>query len=371
MLNLNEAPRLNLAALDKHVYMSDLVYVEGSILALFRDTKHNWLYLWCDTDNKTTERWLLFPVTRLDLIAYLKQETPLRTLVINSKKRWILDYANNNFSLEKGKSNDLKKTFSRVLREIKELDFISPYFPSNESFFSTEFAPNISTDEELSPTLYKVPIDGDWFIKDLDNFSNIYSQIYAFFYCTKPQFMTDIGSRVHRYLKAPWKGGFSRINLFDALQRMVPAIHDLKIHQMEYASPGDITIEALKSVGNSVKQSVLRYRAEELAVISAVKSLNTVLGTKELKRTDLSNIVDEKLPLAKEDKVYLLDKMQIIAAFLNIEAELKDLSSRSPNIIVSAKVLLAIVARIGRLAEFQNAGLLDLDRQEDLDILVV
>ncbi|MFA6068110.1 MAG: hypothetical protein WC810_05995 [Janthinobacterium sp.] len=369
MLNVKGALRINLSALDKHEYMSDLIYVEGPILSLFRDEKYNWLYLWCDTDGIKTERWMLFPVSRENLLEYLEKSKSLRELVYAAKSRWILDYANNVSSdgEEESVDSDTSKSFSRLLREVKDVENLHAYMPSENSFFSEELAPNISTDVELKPTLYDVPIDGNWFIKDLDNFSNVYSQIYSFFYCTKPQFMTDIGSKVHRFLQSPWKGGFSRVNLFEALQKMVPAIHDLKIHSMAYASPGDITIEAMQSVGDSVKISVLRFRKNEKEILELVRSINIVLNDKALKRADLSKLSDQNLPFPDSDRVYLSDKVDSISSLLGIESELSDLSSRSPNIVVSAKVLLSVVSRIGRLANFEEDGLLDLARNIDVE----
>lgn len=362
MPNIRTAPRLNLTLLDKHVYMSDLVYVDGPILSLYRDAKDNWLYLWCDTDNKSKERWLLFPVSRADLISYLEKSTTLLELIQSAKKRWLLDYERLVQAHDDTKSAEYTKSFSRELRESNDPVLLSEYLPAEDSYFDEELAPNISVARELSPTKYNVPIDGNWFIKDLDNFSNVYSQLYAFFYCTKPQFITDIGNRVARLLGAPWTGGFSRVNLFDALQKNVPAIHDLKIHQMKYASPGDITIDALESVGASVTSTVIRYRRERTELVSIVKSLNIMLSDKALKRLDLSKYTDLKLPLTQQDKDYITEKTESLAQLLAIENEFSDLSSRSPNIVVSAKVLLSVVNRVERLADFAASGLLDLER---------
>lgn len=362
MRNIRTAPRLNLASLDRHVYMSDLVYVDGPVLSLYRDAKENWMYLWCDTDNKSKERWLLFPVSRVDLISYLESKKSLLELLQAAKKRWMLDYARVAQGSDDGRVAEYVKSFSRELRDADDWQLLSDYLPSSDSYFDEELAPNISVAQELSPTKFDVPIDGNWFIKDLDNFSNVYSQLYAFFYCTKPQFMTDIGGRVRRLLEAPWKGGFSRVNLFDALQKNVPAVHDLKINKMEYASPGDISIEALESVGTSVKNSVIRYRKENSDIVDAVRSLNAVLSDKALRRVDLSKYTDLKLPLTDQDKTFISEKMQCLADALAIQNEFADLSSRSPNIVVSAKVLLSVVSRIERLAEFESAGLLDLER---------
>lgn len=362
MPNIRTAPRLNLTLLDKHVYMTDLVHVDGPILSLYRDAKDNWLYLWCDTDNRSKERWLLFPVTRADLVSYLEKSTPLLKLVQSAKKQWLLDYERLVQVRDDSKSAEYTKSFSRELRESNDPDLLAEYLPAEDSYFDEELAPNISVARELSPTKFNVPIDGNWFIKDLDNFSNVYSQLYAFFYCTKPQFIMDIGNRVERLLGAPWTGGFSRVNLFDALQKNVPAVHDLKIHQMKYASPGDITIDALESVGASVKSTVIRYRQERTELATIVRSLNVMLSDKALKRLDLSKYTDLKLPLTQQDKDYIAEKMASLATLLAIESEFSDLSSKSPNVVVSAKVLLAVVSRIERMADFAASGLLDLER---------
>jgi hypothetical protein len=362
MRDLRTVLRLNVGLLDKHVYMTDLVYVEGPILSLYRDAKENWLYLWCDTDNQEVERWMLFPVSRVNLISYLEKETPLITLVEKAAKRWLLDYARQSHPIDVVPNFDHSRSFTRVLREAKDWDLLEGYLPSVDSFFDEELAPHISVARELSPTKFDVPIDGNWFIKDLDNFSNVYSQLYAFFYCTKPQFMTDIGSRVRRLLAAPWKGGFSRINLFEALQKNVPAVHDLKIHQMKYASPGDITIEALESVGDSVKNAVIRFCENRADIAASVKALNSILSDRALKRVDLSKYSDAKLPLVDKDKEYISEKLHELVKALAIDNEFADLCSRSPNIIVSAKVLLSVVNRVERMADFEGAGLLDLKR---------
>jgi len=364
MPSIRTAERINLALLDKHVYMSDLIYVEGPLLCLYRDAKENWLYLWCDTDNKNKERWLLFPVSRTNLIAFLEKEKSLLEVVQESKKRWFLDYARLLPNQEFEKTTENAKGFSRELRNAESLEILTEYLPTKDSYFDETLAPNISIAEELSPTKYDIPIDGNWFIKDLDNFSNLYSQLYSFFYCTKPQFMNDIGAKVQRMLEAPWKGGFSRVNLFEALQRNVPAVHDLKIHQMQYASPGDITIEALESVGDSVKNTVIYYRNHIGDVSAEVKSLNNVLSDKALRRVDLSKYTDLTLPLSDEDKKYIAEKTAALAVALAIESEFSDLSSRSPNIVVSAKVLLAVASRIERMAQFEDSGLLDLERPQ-------
>lgn len=355
-----DAPRAHVSLLDNHSYICDLLYLEGAILSLYRDAKQNWLYLWCDTDGQFAERWLVFAVSRPQLIAYFERQDSLRDLIANSVKVLQLDKV----SKENFDDHDVSQGFSvhRSLRKVDDLSLIVDYMPESDSFFEEDLAPDISLAREINPTAFDVPIDGRWFVSDLDRFSKVYSQLYAFFYCAKPRFVTNIGERIRRYLSSPWTGGYSRINLFDALQASVPSLHDLEIKHIQYASPGEIRIEALESVGSSIAESVKNFLSSQAEVSLAEKRINTVLSLNQLKKSNLSELSNERLPLRANDLQFLEEQRVLIAKALGIEEELQRLSAYSPNIVVSTKVLMAVVARVRRVAEFEHTGLLDLKR---------
>lgn len=352
--------RTPILQLDSHIHICDLIYLEGSVLSLFRDEKQNWLYLWCDTDGELAERWLVFPVTRSNLVAYLGKHKPLKDLVVAAARTLVLETQ----AKEEFDANGGSKGFSthRKLMQIASLDVIAEYLPTSKSYFDEELAPDIELTKEINPESYDVPIDGQWFLSDLDRFSNVYSQLYAFFYCTKPRFVANIGEKVKRYLSSPWTGGYSRINLFDALKASVPSLHDLEIKRIQYASPGEIRIEALSSVGASVADAVKRYLATKRDVEMVEKKINTLLSSKQLKKKDLSAFTNEKLPIAQSDVEFFKNQSDIIANMLGVEEEFHRLNAYSPNAVVAAKVLLALVSRVRRIAEFEHDGLLDLNR---------
>lgn len=355
-----DAPRAPVSLLDHHSYICDLLYLEGAILSLYRDSKQNWLYLWCDTDGQLAERWLVFAVSRQQLIAYFERRDSLSDLVAESVKVLLLDKVSKENFDEHGVSQGF--TMHRSLKKIDHLSLIGDYMPEPDSLFEEELAPDISLAREITPTAFDVPIDGRWFVSDLDRFSKVYSQLYAFFYCAKPRFVNNIGERIRRYLSSPWTGGYSRINLFDALQASVPSLHDLEIKHIQYASPGEIRIEALESVGSSIAESVKNFLSLQAEVSLAEKRINTVLSLHQLKKSNLSELSDEKLPLRPNDLDFLEEQRALIAKAMGIEDELQRLSAYSPNIVVSTKVLMAVVARVRRVAEFEHTGLLDLNR---------
>ncbi len=355
------APRSSISVVEGHTYICDLLYLEGPVLSLLRDAQRNWLYLWCDTDGERMQRWLAFPVSRADLVAYLTKAAPLLSLLYAADQRFVIDATFQDLFDDDGMPKG--RTHHRSVKDVSDaFSEILEYLPSDESFFDEELAPDISLAKEVSPSVFEVPIDGQWFFSDLDRFSKVYSQLYAFFYCTKPRFVNNLGGRVRRYLTAPWTGGYSRVNLFEALKGLIPSLHDLQIKKIRYASPGEIEIEALESVGDSISNAVRLYLQAQDSIDAAERMVGQLLSSNKLKRADLSASRDDQLPLTKENLDFLLSKKKEIGSALGIEVELNLLNEYSPNIVVSMKVLVAMVARIRRLAAFQMEGQLDLDR---------
>ena len=320
MINLINQSRMHMSYIDKHSHIVDLVYFDGALLSLFRDQKSNWLYLWCDS-KESKERWLIFPVSRDSLVKYLKSEYSLLSIIQENTFHLILDSTE---KINPSKDNPEIKVHSihRSLKRLDNLRLIQEYLPSADSLFDPNLAPDIAANREFNPTSFDVPIAGQWFVNDLEKFNRLYAQLYGFFYCSQPQFIADLGKKVASNLSAPWLGGFSRVHLFDALKKMVPSIHDLEIKQMRYNSPGEIRIEALASVGNSVLNAILKYIENEILIVASLKAITTLLSSSNLNKTDLSLKRDDQLPLNETQKLFLREKQKIIADSLNIEAEL-------------------------------------------------
>ena len=349
--------RISVRAVDKHIYICDILGLEGPVLSLYRDRKQSWFYLWCDTNQKSTDRWLLFPVSRPGLVGYFERQLSLRALIAQAQCHWFLDTSNHAPEQDEIDTKTKRDTF-RTLRSVALDSIPAEYTPAPDSLFEPEYAPDISLARELTPTSYDVPIDGNWFFSDLDRFSSVYSQLYGFFYSTGPRFVTNLGARLERYLKSPWEGGFSRVNLFAGMEKLPPALHDLRITGMSYASPGQIRIEALQSVGNRISMAVEHFIANETLVLDAEKSINSFLSRAKLNKRNVSALRDEQLGLTRENQEFLNGARRTIVAALDIEKEFAELSSHSPNVIVTSKVIVALVKRVGRLAEFQQSGLI-------------
>lgn len=346
--------RVDVSLLDSHVRICDLLELEVPLLCLYSDGRRNWLYLWCDTDGVDTHRWLLFEATREQLVAYLERRRPLLDVLRDARKRFILD--------EVSPHSDSEGKPYRQLRHVVRLSELSGYLPHPDALFDEELAPDIETARGLVPHTFSVPINSTWFAVDFNDFFKSYSRIYAFFYATRPRFVKSIEARLGELLRAPWKGGYSRINLFATLPKVVPALHGLRVPQLHFASPGHINFEALTSVGDSIRSSVIQFTKNGSEVEAAVKSIKVVLSSHKLNKLDLSEQDDHGLSLGEDKIAALNERCFAIADLLGMREEIQSLRACSPNSVVFSKAVAGLVTQLRRLAQFQQEGMLDLER---------
>ncbi len=348
--------RLKLDVLDKHVRICDLLEFEGPVLSLYSDGRRSWLYLWCDTDNVDTNRWLIFQCDRSSLVSYLEGKENLLDLLQSSSRRCILD------DVYRPAVNGKLASHRRYLTSINDLSLIADYLPTDQSFFDESLAPDIDVARQLIPSTFNVPINTGWFATDFKDFFKSYARVYSFFYATRPQFVRSIEHRMADLLRAPWTGGYSRINFFASLPDLVPALHGLRIPRMGFASPGDIQFEALESVGASIRESTLRLLDHEASVQDALAAMKLVLSKSRLNRIDLSQETDDSLNLATEEKALLSAKCAAIAASLGMEAEFASLRRCSPNVVVYSKAVAGLLTQLRQLAQFEVDGMLEFHR---------
>lgn len=356
MIKLSDT-RVKVSTIDKHLFICDLLEIEGPLLSLYRDSKRSWFYLWCDTNGLDRERWLIFDVSRGDFAAYLAKKRTLRDVLIKSANILCLEAYSRDKDPDEVPEDESHS--SRTLRRVS-VQSIQQYLPSVNSLFRPEFAPDISLAQQLLPARYEVPIGGDWFISDLDRFSRAYSSLYGFFYCTKPRFVTSVRERLNRALRAPWGGGFSRINLFDGLAKSIPSLHDMKIKEIDYASPGTVKIEALASVGVDIQSCLDAFMTNRVEIDSCVKKVNVALSSAKVRKSDLSATADDSLNLSEELIELFKDNVIRLGSLINSTDQISTLRDSSPNSVVAAKAVLALLTQVTRLAEYETAGMLNM-----------
>lgn len=349
--------RVPVAVFDRHTYICDLINFEGPLLSLYRDERYDWLYLWCDSDGPNTDRWLVFIVDRQGLVSYLQKKVPLVSLIEDAPAIFALD---RKAAREVGQG--APTLYRRAVRVT--LDSTAEYLPDADSYFDETLTPDISVAREIAPANFEVPIKGRWFLPDIGKFSKGFTRLYAFLYCTQPRFVANLDEKLRRYMRSPWQGGYSRVNFFDAMHRQIPSVHDMRVAGYAYNSPGEITIEALDSVGNGVKDLVLTYIAKRDEIGRAERAIDNALGVARVKKQNLSRLSDSMLLIKQEHLVAIRENTSKIGVLLRMSDEFARLQSIAPNSVVFAKVILSLLRQISKVSEYQTSGMLDLERQE-------
>lgn len=362
MITLN-GKRTPASMLDTHYHVCDFINVEAAVLSLYSDGKRNWIYLWCDTDNINTDRWLIFAATRQGLLAYLSNKKSLLELLIASQNHFILDRVR----LEKeelGEDGSSSKV-RRFVSKLADLEHIESYLPTEDSHFDADLTSDIELEEQIIPAVYEVPIRGIWFGADFEQLFRSYERVYALLYATKPRFVKTIGERLENLLRAPWTGGFSRVHLYSQLAKHLPALHSLKVHKLQFASPGEVEFEALESVGNSVEQVTLRFLEKNEEIWQAVRIMKALLTRKKLNKKDLSQQSDLDIGLLQDEIRTLQSKCAEIALLLGINEEIIALKNHSPNSVVFSKATSSFVKQLSKLATFETNDMLNFRRIEE------
>jgi hypothetical protein len=360
-----KAKRTPASMLDTHYHVCDFINVEAAVLCLYSDGKRNWIYLWCDTDNIDTDRWMIFSATRQGLLGYLEGKKPLLELIYATPNHFILDRV----KLEKEEVADDggSSKVRRFVSKLEDLNHIESYLPGNDSFFDSDLTSDIELEEQILPAVYEVPIRGTWFGADFEQLFRSYERVYALLYATKPRFVKTIGERLENLLRAPWTGGFSRVHLYSQLAKHLPALHSLKVNKLKFASPGEVEFEALESVGATVEKITLRLLEKNDEVWQAVRIMKALLTRKKLNKKDLSQHSDVDIGLLQDEIRTLQSKCMEIAGLLGIEEEIATLEEHSPNSVVFSKATSSFVKQLSKLVVFENNDMLNFRRLKGPD----
>jgi hypothetical protein len=348
--------------LASHTYICDLLNVDFPLLSLYSDGRNSWLYLWADTDNESRERWLLFKVGRTDLSGYLQSEVPLKMLVEGASRLLLLEIRAGEAE-EREHARERPKP-KRYLKSV-ELGTVVGYVPHEDSLFDPSLTTDLDLAKQIVPSNYEVPIHGDWFESDFEYLFKRYRRLYAFFYATRPRFVKPVQQKLKERLRAPWRGGSSRVNMYGQLARELPAIHALRVSKIEYASPGFVRFEALPEIGDSIQTSTMRFLDYEPIVTQQTSAIKKILDRESLNKEDLSGIPDAALPLDDSARAALLEHCSAIAICLQTEDEFETLRKNSPNLVVYSKAVNSVVRQLHMLALLQRQGMLNFDQLED------
>lgn len=211
----------------------------------------------------------------------------------------------------------------------------------------------------LEAGIHRIHLGGRWTFSDLNKFSRIYSQLYAFHYSLtskhllKREDISGVNTRIKDpYIAHPWIGGWDTVNFYRQLERRVPPPHKLTLVGMHYASPGWIDIGAVAIIAIAVRKIVH-------ALIEDASRINTLCNeiTRGMRERQLMKIKvkRQELKLARETMQFLEDSNRKLSSSIKLEHAV-ELYSLTGNPLTTLRILRSHERKLRKLSEYENKG---------------
>ncbi|MEJ1384149.1 MAG: hypothetical protein RPU34_10140 [Candidatus Sedimenticola sp. (ex Thyasira tokunagai)] len=329
--------RVKISELD-HQWVEDILYFDGPILSLLKEsTTQDLFYYWCDS-NELYNRWMIIPVNRTIITDYKNQRISLLQLVQLSHSVRLV-----NLNTE-GKP---ARAWEVLVDQLPEA-----YLPPKESIFDPALCPSPDGSLLETPSEYALNLDGKWFLEDLVLVPKLYSQLYSFVYTVINLKKDSVRSNAKKIFgNYPWRGGFSTVNFFNDLDRVIPSLHEPQVKSLQYASPGSIKLELLTEVSASLKHSLDTSHRNRETLHELNKEISSFIRTKKLSKIRGN---DPSITFDNETKIFLADKIEPFSSALGLDNYLEDIRKLSRNDLVAIKILMSIYRRSKQVFDFKS-----------------
>lgn len=211
---------------------------------------------------------------------------------------------------------------------------------------------------------YKILIDGRWDIRDLHSFPHRYAEVYSFLYALNPinpEADLQLKQIFQRY---PWGGGFSAVNFYDNLYRVIPNEDRPTITRITYASPGFIELAAVAIVVSQIDKIFRKVVSAWNFADSVYDRIHKRAMARKLLRL---KVKDRERKLTEKEITFAIEATKELADAIGIE-NLDLLRHYAQDPLGELKILLAFYRRLRELQTFIEEGKvrLDADRREDM-----
>ncbi|MFF3704988.1 hypothetical protein [Pseudomonas qingdaonensis] len=211
----------------------------------------------------------------------------------------------------------------------------------------------------MHPQKVKLLLDKEWTLEELGVVSSKYNQLYAFAYSLLPNLSAS--HRLHvitAYANLPWRGGYSTVNFFHHVFRLIPSGDQPQVTRITYASPGFIELAALIPACWAVSRIVT-------ALANAIRTANDTYdhirkGMRERKLSQLRADL-EALELQAKTLEFCETSCNQLVRTMGLTAEenaVLDLRTKG-NKLMKLKLLMSVYRRAAPLAEKQSQGKLN------------
>ena len=204
-----------------------------------------------------------------------------------------------------------------------------------------------------APKPYRIslPEAGNWTLHDLYVFPHAYEQCYALIYCLDTEFEErDKEAIDYAFLKYPWKGGYSYVNIYSLLLRQVPVRDRPRIKSFHKASLGWIDLLLNVEAAKAVAASVAALSGAAIAGAAAYKKAYALLLSL---KTEREKARLQQLQLRQQQIKAIHAACEALAKTMGFK-NLAELHKRTGDPEVSLKLLAAHYRRMKTLTDFES-----------------
>lgn len=187
--------------------------------------------------------------------------------------------------------------------------------------------------------LYRLEMDGEWTLDDLHSFPYAYTQAYSFLYSLMAVDRKEDERLEITYGVYPWRGGYSAVNFYNYLYRLIPRKERPQIVSIHYSSPGWIELSLVLAVALSLKQIINALSDSALRIHSTYQEIYKGLHERKLLSLESKSA---ELKLDREHLKFVEESAETFAKVLGF-TKLEELSGLAPNKLAALKMLLSFL----------------------------
>lgn len=204
-----------------------------------------------------------------------------------------------------------------------------------------------------STNVKNVHIDGRWGIEDLRRFSDLVQDAYAFVYALSGKGSGSTKQQMSMlFRKYPWRGGFSSVNFFDDLYKLIPESERAEVKRITYASPGTIELRMDSEVADSIRCFV-----EGINMADSTSSRVYTETRDWLRSKGWLGRAKDDIEILAQDTSRLMGYVSLLSRSFGLAAhEQEILSFANSDPLGAVKILLAYYRRLAGLADYVATG---------------
>jgi len=325
-------------------YVSTLVYVDEPQLILLESKKTKIIAMAIDLGGHEFP-FMAATMTDVDWRKYKRGSVDLRYLFAFARLRRLYKFDLGELNLNTG-----------LLMEPWPADLPVANFLPDSRFFVRDHTEPLPIVQSAS-ALQHFALDGAWGLPDFASFYNKISDIYAFIsaiakFKSAQTSYDEKRSIISAFAHHPFRGGFSYVNLFDHLERLLGSGDSLQVQSIRYASAGYVNVKGNRSVFAEIQEFINIFSNKNEEIGKQYNKLYKYLADGDFLAQDsaaLERTSPEILKLIRDEAKTLAHMMSFA------EFDLMD-TFADRNEVVLAKIIMAFYRRIEQSFMFFAQG---------------